>query len=65
MMISCKSTVFLEAVNLTMPKNLSMGLLLKASTKQTRIDIWKWSALSLDSSASIVKSPATIKLVMV
>ena len=63
--ISCTSTAFLEVVNLTMLKNLSVGLLSKASTKRTKIDIFKRSASSVDLSASIVKSPEAIKWVMI
>ena len=36
-MISHKSPVFLEVVNLTMPKNLLTSLLSKASPKQTKL----------------------------
>ena len=42
-----------------------MGLLSKASVKQTKINIWKRSASSVDSSASILKSPSAIKSVMI
>ena len=63
-MISCKSTGILEVANLTMTKNLS-GFFSEASTKRTKIDICERSASSVDSSASIVKSPAAIKSVMI
>ena len=64
-MVSCKSTAFLEVVNLAMPKYLSTGLLPKASVKQTKIDICKRSVLSVDLSASIVKLLAAIKSVKI